>query len=278
MDNFVLTPEILTEFELETPTTYNVRAIVLLVENKRFKEAYNLNLLGRPMKDWVRNTVKNFENRFVSLNENDNALEVIKPFIRDEDYTIVLYSDTPILQENSVLEVLDYATTKNLDYCKLPRGFIIKSQSFKNNKIQNSAEPTFINTQEYFTVFDGKTLSACKQILKDRLLDNYIKNKVIIHDKNTTYIECNVEIAPYVEIYPFNSLRGNTVIESNVTLLENNTIINSKICQNNTLSCVLLQNTVLQSKSNLAPFSAIKEDENLQNDDEDDNFTGENEE
>lgn len=260
MNNFVLTPEILTEFELETQNSYNVRAIVLLVENKRFKEAYNLNLLGRPMKDWVRNAVKNFENRFVTLEENDNPLEVIKPFIRDEDYTIVLFSDTPILQENTVLEVLDYATTKNLDFCKLPRGFIIKSQNFKTNKIENSAEPNFIDKQEFYSFFDGKTLSSCKQILKDRIIDFHAKNKVVIHDRNSVYIECNVEVAPFVEIYPFNSLRGKTIVESGVVLYENNIIVNSTICQNNALINSYLENTVLPQKSNLASFSVLKED------------------
>lgn len=275
MNNFVLTPEILTEFELETQNSYNVRAIVLLVENKRFKEAYNLNLLGKPMKDWVRNAVKNFENRFVTLEESDNPLEVIKPFIRDEDYTIVLFSDTPVLQENTVLEVLDYATTKNLDYCKLPRGFILKSQNFKANKIENSAEPTFISKEDFYTFFDGKTLSTCKQILKERILDIHTKNKVIIHDKNSTYIECNVEIAPFVEIYPFNSIRGETKIEKDVTLFEHNLIVNSTICQNNTLTSTYLENTILPQKSNLAPFSALKEEietENLTKNNENDTF------
>lgn len=275
MNNFVLTPEILTEFELETPNTYNVRAIVLLVENKRFKEAYNLNLLGKKMKDWVRHSVQNFECRFVSLEDNDNPLEVIKPFIRDEDYTIVLFSDTPVLQENSVLEVLDYATTKNLDFCKLPRGYIVKSQNFKIGKIENSAEPTFVNSDDFFTFFDGRTLSTCKQILKDRILEMHTKNKVIIHDKSSTYIECDVEIAPFVEVYPFNSLRGKTIIENNVVLQEHNTIVNSKICQNNTLICSYLENTILPPASNLAPFSALKEDKitsDSENDGEDDAF------
>lgn len=270
MNNFVLSTDILTEFELEKSTTYNVRAIVLLVENKRFKEAYNMLLLGKPMKEWVANAVKNFENRYVSLNECDNPLEIIKPFIRDEDYTIVLFSDTPTLTENALLEVLDYATTKNLDFCKLPRGFILKSQNFKQGKVEYSAEPNFINKEDYYTFFDAKTLSNCKQILKERILEHHLKNKVIIHDKSTTYIECDVEISPYVEIFPNNSLRGNTSICENVILYENNIIVNSQIEKNNTLICSYLENIKLAENSNLRPFSALKEGLTLQNTTEND--------
>ncbi len=278
MNNFVLSTEILTEFELENPTTYNVRAIVLLVENKRFKEAYDIKLLGKPMKEWVRNTVKNFENRFVSLGENDNPLEVIKPFIRDEDYTIVLFSDTPTLTENSVLEVLDYATTKNLDYCKLPRGFILKSQNFKKNKLEYSAEPAFINKDDYFTFFDAKTLCTCKQILKERIIDFHLKNKVIIHDKSSTYIEDCVEISPLVEIYPNNSLRGHSIIEENVILYENNIIIDSTIGKNSTLVASYIENTILEENSNIAPFSTFKgqsRNTNIQDDNDSEDNSGE---
>lgn len=265
MNDFILTTEILTDFEVETPNSYNVRAIVLLVENKRFNEAYELSLLGRKMKDWVRNAVKDFECRFVILKENDNPLEVIKPFIKDEDYSIVLFSDTPLLQEISVLEVLDYATTKNLDYCKLPRGFIVKSQNLKSNRMEFSAEPTFINKEEYYTFFDGNTLLNCKQILKDRIIENHAKNKVLIHDKNSTYIECEVEIAPLVEIYPFNSLSGKTIIEKEVILHENNTLINATVCQNNNISNCYIENTILQPKSNPRPFSVFKSDNHNKN-------------
>ena len=95
-----------------------------------------------------------FDCSFVSFSEKDNPLEVVKPFIGEEDYTIVLFSDTPVLKASTVLDVLDYATTKQLDFCKLPRGFIVNSQNFKSNKIEISAEPKFVEKEDFFAVFD----------------------------------------------------------------------------------------------------------------------------
>ena len=175
MNEFVLSSEILTEFEFESPKDYKVNAIVLLVENSRLNEGYSLNLLGKQMKDWVRDTVSHFDCKFVLLEEKDNPLEVVKPFIEDEDYTIVLFSDTPLLKSSTVLDVLDYATTKQLDFCKLPRGFIVNSQNFKSNKIETSAEPNFVEKEDFYSVFDCKTLATAKTVLKNRILEKQSK-------------------------------------------------------------------------------------------------------
>ena len=107
MNEFILSSEILTEFELESPKEYKIKAIVLLVENNRLNEGYSLNMLGKQMKDWVKDAISHFDCRFVSLAEKDNPLEVIKPFITDEDITIVLFSDIPLLTSNTILDILD---------------------------------------------------------------------------------------------------------------------------------------------------------------------------
>ncbi len=260
MNEFVLSSEILTEFEFSSPKEYKVNAIVLLVENSRLKDnGYNLSLYGKQMKEWVKDSLSHFDVRFVSLTEKDNAFEVIKPFIKDEDYTIVLYSDTPLLKSATVLDALDYATTKQLDFCKLPRGFIIASQNFKNNKVENSAEPAFIDKEDFFAVFDCKTLSVAEKQLKNKILDKHLKNKVIIHDVKTTYIDSQVEIAPFVEIYAGNTIKGNTIIEKDVVLQENNVIENSRIKKGTKVLCSVLKNTQTKPDSFIGPFEYLKD-------------------
>ena len=255
MNEFVLSSEILTEFEFETPQEYKVNAIVLLVENGRLKDnGYSLPLYGKQMKDWVKDCVSHFDCLFVNLGEKDNALEVIKPFIKDEDFTIVLFSDTPLLTSTTVLDSLDYATTKQLDFCKLPRGFIVKSQNFLNDKITQSAEPAFINKQEFFVVFDSKTLSQAKNEIKNKILEKHLKNKVIIDDINSTHIDYQVEIAPFVEIAANNVIKGETKVEENVCLKENNVIENCLIKKNSVVFYSVLNGVEIEENSNIGPF------------------------
>ncbi|MBR1985230.1 MAG: hypothetical protein IKA31_05745 [Clostridia bacterium] len=261
MNEFVLSTEILTEFEFESPKDYKVNAIVLLVENSRLNEGYSLDMLGKQMKEWVRDCVSHFDCKFVSLQEKDNPLEIVKPFIGEEDYTIVLFSDTPVLKASTVLDVLDYATTKQLDFCKLPRGFIVNSQNFKANKIETSAEPNFVEKEDFFAVFDCKTLATAKTILKNRILEKHLKNKVIINDLNSVVIDCQVEIAPFVEINSNNVIKGNTKIEKLVKLKENNVIENCLINEGCEIFCSVLKNTTIESKNKIGPFKVIEGEE-----------------
>lgn len=260
MNDFILSPEILTEFELETPKNYNVKAIVLLVENNRLKDGYSLNLLGKEMKDWVRDSVNHFDCSFVSLSEKDNPLELVKPFIGEEDYTIVLFSDTPLIKSSTILDVLDYATTKNLDFCKLPKGFIVASQNFKAGKIEFSAEPNYVDKEDFFVVFDCSTLANAKNILKNRIIEKHLKNKVIINDVNTTFIDSQVEIASFVEIYANNIIKGNTVICEGVKLKENNVIENCVVKNNAEIFYSVLKNVEIKENEKIGPF-VVKQNE-----------------
>lgn len=265
MNEFVLSSEILTEFEFETPQEYKVNAIVLLVENSRLKDnGYSLSLSGKQMKDWVKDCVSHFDCSFVNLEEKDNPLEIIKPYIKDEDYTIVLFSDTPLLTSTTVLDCLDYATTKQIDFCKFPRGFIVKSQNFLNNKIEQTAEPAFINKEEFFVVFDSKTLSQAKLQIKNRIIEKHLKNKVIIDDINSTYIDYQVEIAPFVKIASNNVLKGETKIEEDVELKENNVIDNCIIKKGSKIFYSVLNNVEIEENSNIGPFAnkSNKKEEN----------------
>ena len=58
-----------------------------------------------------------------------------------------------------------------------------------------------------------------------------MNNGVIIKDPATTFIDAEVDIAKNVVIEPFNSICGDTIIESNVVLKSNNKIENSVVCE-----------------------------------------------
>ena len=263
MNDFILSTEILTEFEFENPKEYNVKAIVLLVENNRLKDGCSLPMFGKEMKDWVRDSVNHFDCTFVNINEKENPLEIVKPFIGEEDYTIVLFSDTPLIKASTILDVLDYATTKNLDFCKLPKGFIVSSQKFKSGKVELSAEPAFIDKDEFFIVFDCSTLAFAKKVLKDRIIEKHLKNKVIINDVNSTFIDCNVEIAPFVEIYANNVIKGNTTICEGVKIKENNVIENSIIKNNAEVFYSVLKNVEIEENAKVGPFAYLQQDKEV---------------
>lgn len=257
MEDIVLQTELLTEFEFVAPQDYVVRAIVLLPENIRLNEGVNEVIFGRTMKNWVAKSLDNFETRFVSLGEKDNPLEVVKPFIKDEDFTIVLFADTPLIKNTTVYDVVEYAQTKKLDFCKLPRGFIVSSQNFKSGKVEFSAEPNFVDKQDFFTVFDNSTLCKAKEVLKDRILEKHLKNKVVIDDKFTTFIDADVEIAKGVKISAFNVLKGKSFIDEGAQLLEYNKIEDSVVGKGVRICFSTLKNAKVEDNKVIGPFENI---------------------
>jgi len=257
MNEFVLSTDILTEYELTDPKEYKVRAIVLLVESEKFNSGYNQNLLGKQMKNWVRGAVSHFDCEFVTLPEGENPLNIIKPYVKDEDYTIVLFSDTPLLKSSVVLDTLDYATTKKLDFCKMPRGFIVDSKSLINNNFSLTAEPNFYDKEDFYTVFDYTTLAKAKDVIRLRILNKHLKNKVIIENINTNIIDCDVEIAPQVFIGNNNVILGDTKIKENTKILYNCVIENSLIEENCTINCSCVKDAIVKENTNINAFNTV---------------------
>ena len=112
--------------ELQTATVaqkkQSVSVIILLVQNKNFvgvDKPYELDLLGKSMLDWVKLACSEYKTTLVPYSNSQDVLQVIKPHIDDSEYTFVVYSDTPLLKQSTVQEVVDYALTKQTSVCKL---------------------------------------------------------------------------------------------------------------------------------------------------------------
>ena len=146
MEDFVLETDVLTEFEFEAPREHNIR--VVIVKTEKFLEIENEDIMGQTSLDWVKNNgCKDFEKdkvHIAKLGKNQSLLDVALPFVKEgDDYLLVLYADTPLLQSLDVNDAVEYATTKNLDYCKLPRGCVFKVKSAKANKFEMTSEANF---------------------------------------------------------------------------------------------------------------------------------------
>lgn len=257
MEDFVFSTQILTEFDFSSPKEYKVRAIIFLVENKIEKKLYEKNLLGKQMKDWVVSSVGNVESVCVNLEKEEDVFKKAKENIKDEDYTICLFSDTPLIKNNSIVEALDYAQTKELDFCRLPRGFIVKSKNFLKDEIFLSSEANFLEKQEFFSVFNQKTLCLAKDVLRKRIIDEHLKNGVLIEDLNSVSIDCDVKIESGVNIKQNNIIEGNTTIKKDCLLQPFNYIKDCEIAENCNIKASYLENCKIKKDSIIGPFASV---------------------
>lgn len=247
---------ILTEYEFEKIDDSKVRAIILLQD--KMKNFLSKDLLGRNVLGWVEDAVKDFESLRVNFLDKQSMEEAVKPFVKDEDFLLVLFGDTPLVSQQTITDALDYAITKNLDFCKLPRGAIFKSSALKKGKFEMSSEANFLPKDDFLSVFNFVSLSRIRQIIKEKIIGKHLKNEVEIFDIENCYVECFVQIGKNVKLLPGNVLKGETVVGDGTILRENNIIIDSVIGDNCDVCGSFLTNVKLKNGTKVEPFSILK--------------------
>ena len=255
MNDFIFTTEFLTEFSLSQASDFKISAIILYED--KLSSIYKEDLMGETSSSLVKKALNGYKIKEVNASTSDNLVDLVRQNIEDEDYIIVLYANTPLIKEESVSDALSYATTKNLDYCKLYHGAIFKTEAVKNNKIEYTAEANFLNKEDFFAIFNNATCIKARNILKNRILDGLSKSGVKFYDKDSCYIDSTVEILSGVEIFSNNTLKGFTKIMPNTRLFENNIIVNSEIGENCEITSSYLKNVTIKKNSKIGPFEKI---------------------
>ena len=134
---------------LEKVTTgKKLSVIILLTQNSAFvgnDKPWELKLLGKSMKQWVTMACDNYRIRYVEYDGKQDIVEVAKANLDDSEYTMVLYSDTPLLRKKTVEEIVDYCFVKNMSVCKLTRGYVFNNEFLKNVDIIKISQGEIIN-------------------------------------------------------------------------------------------------------------------------------------
>lgn len=250
MNDIIFSTEILTEFELTDLSKTKVRAIVITL--KETKNLVEKDLMGRSSKEYVLDALSNYE--MTEIVSSEPMLDAVKPYLKDEEYTIILYSDTPLVRQETISDALEYAISKNTDFCKLPRGAIVKTSAIKLNKIELSCEANFLNKQDFFYIFNLATLSQAREKMRQNILSK-LSLKVEFDAPSTCYIDDLVEIKKGVHIGANCVLRGATVIGENCKIGDNSVIENCKIGDNCVVESSFLKNVEIKNDTKIPPFT-----------------------
>lgn len=104
-----------------------------------------------------------------------------------------------------------------------------------------------------------KKLSASPLLLKKLL-----KNKVVIVDPETTYIDKDVKIGQRTIILPFSFILGKTKIGSNCEIGPMTQIKNCRIGNQNKIIFSVVTDSILKNKITMGPYSHIRPKTNLE--------------
>ncbi len=235
--------------------------IILLYKSDSFKQIqkpYNLEICDKKMVDHVSDACKGYEIKTITCDKNSNIVSLIKPLLNEKPYTLVLYSDTPMISSQTINENIDYFSLSGINVLKLPRGWIFKTEYIKNVDSVSAVQSRQYNEFEFKPVLNFKDLSIVSEFIKQKIFEKHYKNEVLIIDEKSTFIGADVIIEAGTKIEPNNVIKGQTYIGKNCFLEPFNYISNSIISNN----CVIKNSNIIKSKITesmvVGPFEIIE--------------------
>lgn len=239
----------------------SVDLILLKINNPVFKlvgkKSYDIELLGKSMLNWVKLSVQEYNVTEIECGIDSTILDTVKPYLKDGKYTVILYSDTPLITKNTINDIITYVMAKGLKVCKLNRGFVFETEYLKTCEKIYSLNTYSFNEQDFMPAINFNELNKITAILQYRINEFHMQNGVQLIKPETLTIEADVVIGNNVVIYPFNELKGETVIGDNVTLYSNNSISNSIIFENSTVEHSTIADSVIKENCKILSYCNI---------------------
>lgn len=259
--------ELLEETEVSVKTNNNnLDAIVLLVDSGNFsKKSYDINLVGASMYNWVARACP-VKPTLASLNNEDEILDTIRPLLKNSEYTLVLFSDTPLITASGVNELVDFAIKKDLPVVNFTRAYVFKTSYIKSalglysvNKFDNLAG-------EMTRVKDVDSLITASRILQNRIINFHLKNGVNIVSPQHTFIDSMSCIEAGATIEPFTKI-SNSKISKNAKVYAGSVVSDSVIGENaiiksgaKIIGSVVKDNAIVGLNSSVVNKSVIGEE------------------
>ena len=246
MENIIISTEFLTDIDFAPRRDFKIKAVI--ITPKGYEKFCDMDIMGKTSRFYVKEALKAYPT--FETEEKSSIEQTLAEFCDNCDYIIALFADTPLVLSSSIFDSVEYATTKNLDFCRLPRGVIVKASSL-GKSFELMGEANFLSAREFMRVFDFKTLCDARRDMKYRIIESHLKSGVNILDKESVYIENDVQIAQNVTICAGNTIKGDSVISSGTYLGENNLIESSVVGENCKIICSNLKNAKVKNGSKL---------------------------
>lgn len=244
-----------------------VNVVLFLVKNKNFsnENIFDMEMCGLKMKDWVKSAVKYAKVNEIEMDEETDILSSLKTLeLDDKKYTVVLFSDTPLLKRKTFLDVIDYAVRQNLSVLKLTRGYVFETRYLKDISKLYAPKQQYFDEEDFMRCLNLKQFLLINEILQNRIIDYHIKNGVIFINPSSCNIDVNVVIGENTIIYGNNQIKGKCIIENNSQLMGGNIVENSVLKSGVKIENATIKNSFIEEKCEIMPYVVIENNSLLQ--------------
>ena len=239
-----------TKIEWEASKTL----VLILDETETNSSIY---LCGKKMLDWVRLATSGCEQQVLPCEKDEDVLSLVKPFVKDAEYVAVFYSDTPLLQKSTFLEIMNYFCANGMNFMKLPRGYIFQAEFLKNSKMLMQTNETKFGEEDFEKIDDARKISFAFKVLNQRILSYHKDNGVVLFGEDTIFVDADVEIEGGTVIYPNNIIKGQSYIGRGVILESGNYIIDSIVLDGAFICQSYIESGKVEQDKTVGPFARI---------------------
>ena len=213
-----------------------------------------LKICGKTMTEWV--LMAGGQCQKIVLKDGD-VLETLRSLQTDKKIMAIFYNDAPLLDRNAFCRILDYFSSKSINFLQLARGFIVKTEFLKNNPSFISGVTGGYEDEALLVADSASVLSYVHKYLNRKILNYHIANGVVIFGENTVFIDADCEIEGGVVIHPNNVIEGQSIISAGCVLESGNIVKNSIISPNCILKGTFIQNSKIGAGHRIDEAEAI---------------------
>ena len=159
----------------------DVQIVLFKVNYEGFKEAYNQKICGKTCYQYVKKVCEGFKTIETEIDSTDDPVFYAKTLIsKDYKYTVILFSDTPLLTTSTFKGALDYARLKSVNMLRLHRGFIFDTNYLFSISNLYLKEPINFEPQDFLVCKNYKALYEITKIMQSRIYNYHFENGVKI--------------------------------------------------------------------------------------------------
>lgn len=188
---------------------------------------YESKIAGLKMVDYVARACKK-RPKILEIDAGRDYFECLRPYVGDEPYTVILFANTPLVTKSHISMILSYIAGKQMNACRLEKGYVFRTDYFKETDEIFSGDKYGFSSNDFFEVKSSEEIDFVKTELIKRILAYHRKNGIEFEDTRTTFVDANSSIYFGSEILS-NSVIENSSIAGGVKIGRNCIIKNSKI-------------------------------------------------
>lgn len=215
-------------------------------------------ILGCKCSEWVVDAVSDY-NYLVVEYDNSDLFQFAKKYANGVDIVVLLSANMPLLTKNTFSNLIDYCIFKDIKACKFGGGAVY-NVSYLNTAKSVFYDSVYSQNEDQFYIVENITQrNFATEILRMMIIDFHLKNGVDIKNIKNVVVEKFVDIQCGAIIESGNVIKGNTHIDKNVILKENNTINDSVIGANTCIAHSVIESSTLGKDCIIMPYTSLTE-------------------